>query len=148
MQKFTECLGCNNLLHVPACTKSLNLNNSNIIPTIDLYQLCLADTLPFQTLDELEYEFTMNENNVSEDDMDRLRHLKFNPFDMNNNIAMSENNANLDQLIKINCEYYTPGDLHKQTNKAKLNNTNSFSMIKPNIRSILNKFDLLKHLLN
>ena len=78
MQKFIECLGCNNLFHaVPACTKSLNLNDSNIIPTIDLCQHCLAETLPFQTLDESEYEFTMNGNNISEDDMDRLRHLKF-----------------------------------------------------------------------
>ena len=51
MQKFTECLGCNNLFHaVPACTKSLNLNDSNIIPTIDLCQHCLADTLLWKAI--------------------------------------------------------------------------------------------------
>ena len=74
MQKFTECLGCNNLFHaVPPCTKSFNLNGSNIIPTIDLCWHCLPDTLPFETLDELEYEFTMNRNNISEDDIDSVR---------------------------------------------------------------------------
>ena len=29
-------------------------------------------------------------------------HLKFNPFDTSNNIALSENNANLDKSAKIN----------------------------------------------
>ena len=58
----------------------------------------------------------MNGNNISEDDMDRLRHLKFNPFDTNNNIAMSENNANLDQSIKINCEYYNHCELRMRFN--------------------------------
>ena len=48
--------------------------------------------------------------------MDRLRHLKFNPFDTSNNIALSENNANLDKSSKINCEYYLPTDFKEQIN--------------------------------
>jgi hypothetical protein len=50
-------------------------------------QKCLANTLPFQTVDDLDYELNiLNGNNVSEENMDRLKHLKFNPFDTNNNI--------------------------------------------------------------
>ncbi len=71
-------------------------------------------------------------------------HLKFNPFDTSNNIALSENNANLDKSSKINCEYYLPNDFKKQINNENLNN---FSMMHLNIRSITNKFDSFKQLI-
>ncbi len=60
---------------------------------IDLCQNCLAESLPFQTLDDLEFEFTVLKGIiVRKDETDRPRHLKFNPFDTSNNIALSENN--------------------------------------------------------
>ena len=109
-------------------------------------QNCLSDTIPFQTLDDLEYEFTvLNGKNISENDMDRLRHLKFNPFDSRfNNIALSENNVNMEKTIINNCEYYLPNDFNKFPNKANLNE--SFSMLHLNTRSIVNKFDSFKEL--
>lgn len=112
-QQTVDCLTCSNRFHaVSACIKSINSSIDNSTNTIDFCQHCLANSLPFQTLDDLDYELTVsNGNNISENEMDRLRHLKFNPFDANNNIALSENNANLDKSSKINCEYYLPSDL-------------------------------------
>ena len=113
---------------------------------IDLCQNCLAESLPFQTLNDLEFEFTVLKGiNVRKDEMDRLRHLKFNPFDTSNNIALSENNANLDKSSKINCEYYLPTDFKEQINET--NQNNNFSMIHLNIRSMINKFDSFKELI-
>ena len=96
-QKSVECLTCSKWFHaVPACTKSFNSSIDNT--TIDLCQHCLANSLPFQSLDDIEYQFTVSKGiNISEEEMDRLMHLKFNPFDTSNNIALSENNANLDK---------------------------------------------------
>jgi hypothetical protein len=52
--------------------------------------------------DDLDYELNvLNVNNLSEESMDRLKHLKFNPFETNN-IALSEHNANLDNPTTIN----------------------------------------------
>ena len=128
---------------VSACTKSFNSNIGN--NTIDLCQNYSAESLPFQTLDDLEFEFTVLKGiNVRKDEMDRLRHLKFNPFDTSNNIALSENNANLDKSSKIDCEYYLPNDFKKQIDNENLNN---FSMIHLNIRSMINKFDSFKELI-
>ena len=71
------------------CIKSFDPNIGN---TIDVCQKCSANTFPFQTVDDLDYELNiLNGNNVSEENMDRLKHLKFNPFDTNNNIALSKN---------------------------------------------------------
>ena len=51
--------------------------------------------------------------------MDRLN-LKFNPFSLNNdNIALNENNVNLDMvnnLNTINCNYYMPNKFKEKTN--------------------------------
>jgi hypothetical protein len=109
-------------------------------------QECLANALPFQTLDDLDYQFTVNGNIVSEEDMDKLRNLKFNPFDASSNIALSENNANIDNSSKINCEYYLPNDFKQQINQENL--SNNFSIIHLNVRSIVNKFESFKQLIN
>lgn len=110
-------------------------------------QKCLANNLRFQTLDDLDYELkVLNGNNVNEANMDRLKHLKFNPFDTNNNIALSQNSTNLDDPIKINCEYYLPNDFNQQINGVNVENSLSFLHL--NTRSIVNKFDSLKQLIN
>jgi hypothetical protein len=67
--------------------------------------------MPFHTLSHNEFA-TMNQsfgNKLSQDDMDRLNQLKFNPFESSDNIALNENNTNLDntlQINKISCNYY------------------------------------------
>ncbi len=129
---------------VSTCIKSFDPNIGN---TIDVCQKCVDNTLPFHMLDDLDYELNvLNGNNLSEESMDRLKHLKFNPFETNN-IALSENNANLDKPTTINCEYYLPNDFEQQINRAKLIN-NKLSFMHLNIRSIVNKFDSFKQLIN
>ena len=98
-QKAIECLTCAKWFHaVFTCIKSFDPNIGN---TIDMCQKCLDNALPFQMLDDLDYELNLNGNNLSEESMDRLKHLKFNPFETNN-IVLSENNANLDNPTTIN----------------------------------------------
>ena len=143
-QKSIECLQCEKWFH--ARTTCIDSFDSKIRSTIEVCQECLANALPFQTLDDLDYEFTVNGNIVSEEDMDKLRNLKFNPFDASNNIALSENNANIDNSSKINCEYYLPNDFKQQINQENL--SNNFSIIHLNVRSIVNKFESFKQLIN
>ena len=79
--------------------------------------MCLKNALPFQTLDDLDYEYNvLNGNNISKENVARLKLLKFNPFDTNNNIALSGNNANLDNPNKINCQLL-PTKRHQLINK-------------------------------
>jgi hypothetical protein len=107
--------------------------------------------MPFHTLSDNEFA-TMNQsfgNELSQDDMDRLNQLKFNPFESNDNIALNENNTNLDntlQINKISCNYYSPNELRGEI--AEMTNQNQFSILHLNIRSIANKFDYFKELLN
>jgi hypothetical protein len=79
-EKSIECLSCMNRFHaVSACTMSFNSNIDN--NTIDLCQNCLAESLPFQTLNDLEYEFTvLKGNNVRKDEMDRIKAFEIQPF--------------------------------------------------------------------
>ena len=37
-------------------------------------------SLPFHSLDDLDYQFTVNNETVSPGDMDRLSQLEYNPF--------------------------------------------------------------------
>jgi hypothetical protein len=62
-------------------------------------------------------------------------------------IALSENNVNLDmsfEVNKVNCNYYLPNDLNEET--KEINNKNNFALLHLNIRSITNKFEMLKDL--
>ena len=117
-----------------------------MVNTVEVCQKCLANNLPFQTLDDLDYELNvLNGNNVNEANMDRLKPLKFNPFDTNN-IALSQNSTNLDDPTKINCEYYLPNDFNQQINGVNVEDSLSFLHL--NTRSTVNKFDSLKQLIN
>jgi hypothetical protein len=83
--------------------------------TTDLCQHCLANLLPFQSLDDLDYEFTVSNGiNISEDEMDRLMHLKFNPFDTSNHIALSETTQ-----ISINRQKYIANIIYQMILKNK-----------------------------
>ena len=91
-KNFFECLTCGRWFHaVPSCLKSFD---TNVIAkrSINTCQNCLDDSLPFQKLDDFDYEFTvLKGNNVNDRDMGRLSHLKFNPFDADSNIALTPN---------------------------------------------------------
>ena len=79
-------------------------------------------SLPFHSLDDLDYQFTVVTDNekFSPRDMDRLSQLKYNPFQKNNDIALNGNSKNLDKSFNINktsCDYYLPNKFKKQTIK-------------------------------
>jgi hypothetical protein len=87
------------------------------------------ENLPFSSLLEEEfmnlYDLENQNHQISYDiDMDRLSQLKFNPFQVNSNIALSGYNDELDtsfDINKVDCNYFLPVDLNN-----KLSNTNSF----------------------
>ena len=91
-QRAIKCLTCAKWFQaVNACMKSFD---SNIGNTIDVYQMCLTNTLTFQRVDDLDFEFiVLNGNSVSEENMDRLKHQKFSTC-KTNNIALSEHDVN------------------------------------------------------
>ena len=106
--------------------------------------------MPFQSLDDPDYELTViSQRNLSEVDMDRLSQLKFNPFQLSNDIALCGNSETSDTFFnmnQINCNYYLPSEFKEHTINNNL--TNYFSLLHLNIRSISNRFDSFKHLLN
>ena len=125
--------------------------DTNVIAkrSINTCQNCLDDSLPFQKLDDFDYEFTvLKGNNVNDRDMDRLSRSKFNPFDADSNIELTSNNENLNYSAKINCEYYLPNDFSCLMKAANIANDNIFSITHLNIRSLNNKLNSLKQLLN
>ena len=140
---------CGRRFHaVPSCVKSCD---TNVIAkrSINACQNCLDDSLPFQKLDDFDYEFTvLKGNNINDWDMDRLSRLKFKPFDTHSDIALTSNNKNLNYSTKINCEYYLPNDFSCLMKTANTANGDIFSITHLNIRSLSNKLNSLKQLLN
>ena len=115
--RMLNCLTCGTYFHaVPCCVKSHDINTT-LEMSINTCQNCITDSLPFQTLDDLDFELTLLKgNNLSEQDMDRLKSLKFNPFETDRNIALIKQNQNLNNLSNINCDYYLPSDFRTLVN--------------------------------
>mgnify|MGYP002804047169 FL=1 len=148
-QKFIECLTCGRRFH--AVSSRVKSFDTKVIAkrSIDTCQNCLEDSLPFHKLDDFDYKLSvLKGNNVNDRDMDRLSHLKFNPFDADSNIALTSNNENLNYSTKINCDYYLPNDFSRLMKTANIANDNIFSITHLNIRSLNNKLNSLKKLLN
>jgi hypothetical protein len=81
--------------------------------------------------------------------MDRLNQLKFNPFQYNDNVALSENNSSLDTYFDLNmltCNYVLPNEFKNQNSDPEM--SKYLSLLHLNLRSIANKFDTFKNLLN
>ena len=75
-------------------------------PSVNMYD---QNNFPFHNLSNNEFTTLNSTNKLTQCDMDRLSQLKFNPFQFNQNIALSGNNTNLDKSFNtngINCEYY------------------------------------------
>ena len=104
--------------------------------------MCLIYSLPFHSIDDSEFNFIFSNFSriPSDEDMDRLTQLKFNPFDIDNNILNNQYSVRFDNLT---CNYHLPNDFTK-------NNTNdkNLSILNLNIRSLANKFDAFKNVLN
>ncbi len=90
----------------------------------------MSNALPFQSLSDAEFEsflkasYTMQ---ISQNDVDKLGQLKFNPFRSNENIVLSDNNnKELDTFFNTNtivCDYFLPNDFKTYLEKfdSKLN---------------------------
>ena len=80
--------------------------------------------------------------------MDRPSQLRFIPFKSNQNTALSDNNLELDSSFdtdKIQCDYFLPEEFKKRTQNETTHE--KFSLIHLNIRSISNKFNSFKNLI-
>jgi hypothetical protein len=101
------------------------------------FHTILFNSLHFHSIDDLEFYFIFGNFNrtPSEEDMDRLSQLKFNPFNINTL------NLHLNQYVT--CNYHLPNDFSTITDENK-----NLTILNLNIRSIANKFDTFKHLLN
>jgi hypothetical protein len=81
---------------------------------IDICDTCLSNSLPFHSIDDLEFNFIFgNFNRIpSEEDRDRLTQLKFNPFNINTDILNLQNNENflMVNLAYVTCNYHLPND--------------------------------------
>ena len=110
----------------------------------NLYNICLSDALPFTSIDELDFNFTFGDFTrlPSAEDMDKLMHLKFNPFDDKQSSTDFSNSQILDNFNNTTCKYYLPKDI-----SLEINNNKNFSILNFNIRSIVNKFDSFKFFL-
>ena len=107
------------------------------------------DSFPFHNLSKNEFETLNSKNRLSQNEMDRLSQLRFNPFQPDQNIALSGNNSEIDTSFntnKINCDYFLPKDF--QTQIGDKNVETRFSLLHLNIRSISNKFDSFNNLID
>ena len=120
---------------------------------IEICHICLNESLPFQSLNDEDYEFTVKNNrHISERERDRLEGLKFNPFsDLRLADAASllkRNESNLGDLVdneNIDCNYFLPNEFAERF--AGKNIEDNLKLMHLNIRSISNKFDLFNHML-
>ncbi len=112
----------------------------------------MSNALPFRSLSDAEFEsfikasYTMQ---ISQNDIDKLSQLKFNPFRSNKNITLSDNNKELDTFFNTNtivCDYFLPNDF--KTHLEKFDSKTKFSMLHLNIKSISNKFDSSKQVID
>ena len=103
--------------------------------------MCLIYSLPFHSIDDSEFNIIFgNFSRIPSDEVrDRLTQLKFNPFDIDT-ILNNQHSVRFDDLT---CNYHLPNDFAK-------NNTNdkNVSILNLNIRSLANKFDAFKNVLN
>ena len=146
--KSINCLTCGGWFHArTSCVKSpLACQQTEV----DICNMCLSCALPFYSIDDLELNFILGDFNriPSDEDMDRLTQLKFNPFDTNYRISNCPNyesymSENFDSLT---CDYYLPNDFSSPSNHT--NNNKYLSILNLNVRSIANKFDSFKNLLS
>jgi hypothetical protein len=108
--------------------------------------MCLSCSLPFHSIDDLEFYSIFGDfSRVPSDEvMDRLTQLKFNPFHINNNnIANAQHFQNYmpENLDDLTCNYYLPNDFAN----SNITDNNNLSILNLNIRSIANKFDSFRN---
>ena len=107
---ISKCNMCHKWFHaVKECLKSFpDMPDSLLISSQDINHI-------FRTCFECNLSSKFNNINV-----DKLNDLKFNPFQTNNNVALSQHNTNLDKSLNINeidCNYYLPTEFITKSEK-------------------------------
>ena len=100
-------------------------------------------SLPFNSIDDDELEFIFGDFTrfPKDEDMDRLKRLKFNPFSIATDISYKTENFLSENCESQDCDYYLPNAfLHFHTN--------NLSIISLDIRGLVNKFDPFENLLD
>ena len=114
---------------------------------IDICNMCLSCSLPFYSIDDLELHFIFGDFNrlPCNEVMDRLTQLKFNPLSFDNNITNARHFENYipENLDCLTWNYCLPNDFAVINADGK-----KLSILNLNIRSIANKFDSFRNLLN
>ena len=93
------------------------------------------DSIPFHSLSDDEFMPLTQHTCLNSSGMDRLNQLKFDPFQANSKIALSQNNEKLDSLYdisKVDCNYYLPDEFKKHLSVTK-QKSKSFSLLHLNI---------------
>ena len=105
--------------------------------------MCLTDSLPFHLIDDDELEFIFGDFTrfPKDEDMDRLKRLKFNPFSFSTDINSKTEYFLSENFECQDCNYYLPSDFPHFDDK-------DMSIINFNIRSLANKFDTFRNLLD
>jgi hypothetical protein len=92
---------------------------------------------PFHSITNSDFETLNYENRLSDNDKNRLSQIKFDPFHLNERIARSENNINLDTSFNtndMNCDYFLPNEVGNKikspNNQIGLNYQNPSEQIK------------------
>ena len=147
--KDNKCVMCNKCFHAETSCM-ISLDTESINADNDICHQCADKALPFRSLTQDEYTESVNPiSDLNQNDMDRLNQLKFNPFQYNDNVALSENNSSLDTYFDLNmltCNYVLPNEFKNQNSDPEM--SKYLSLLHPNLRSIANKFDTFKNLLN
>ena len=139
--KNISCVTCGGCFHArAACLKSPLKCQQTEIDTCDM---CLTYSLPFHQIDDDEFEFIFGDFTrfPKDEDMDRLKRLKFNPFSFSTDINSKTEYFLSENFECQDCNYYLPSDFPHFDDK-------DMSIINLNIRSLANKFDTFKNLLD
>ena len=102
---------------------------------IDTCHICLSNSLPFNSIDPLDFNFTFGNFSrlPSEEDMDKLMRLKFNPFGTKHTSIGNDDYYMLTNINNISCKYYLPND---RPISRDIPSNEHFSILNLNIRSI------------
>ena len=148
--KNIKCKSCHSTFHLQSrCLKLENNEVLNLHDEIFLCYQCLENSLPFNSLDDVDYDIAINNlnNDLSQRECEKLRNLTFNPFGLNQSHNKRDHildavNPEVHYYNESNASsnYYLVNDFQQavRTNHVSGNELSIFHLI---VRSLRNKFD-------
>ena len=153
--KSIVCNHCKNWIHLK-CSGISDLNASNSVKYADWFcTKCLSNALPFIQSDDL--EISSLQSNCLDLNLDNLSNKYVNPFSLNSSLN-SNNRQNysdpdsyfFNDNLSDDCNYLLNSDFNNLLIKKNIikDNSNCFSALNINIRSLQKNFDQLQLALN